>query len=544
MANYLKYFPKPFLEDLVGNKCFPIIGAGFSKNAVIPNGKTMPDWFQLGKMFTEELVDYQYVNTLDSISSYAHEYSRVKLVEKLHEYLLVDSVTPGVAHKKFAELQFNIVVTTNFEFLLEKSYESIKANCIPIIDENQLSIDPKGARVRLLKLHGDLNHPNRLVATEEDYDKFIEKYPLIATFLSNLLIEKTPFFIGYSLDDPDFRQIFQIIKERLGNLRRPAYTLSLNAQPQAIARFERRGVKVINIPTSSKDYSKILADIFVELKEYWMNKLLELSTSTEEESLAELQLPKDSTGSLCLFLLPIELISFYKSHIFPVVEQNGFIPILPMDVISPGENWYAKVTALIERSVAVIADLSSENVLLELRAALSTKDSSNILTIIDEEKMKEYEKPTSIVYSNEIFRIYRTKKLLDDIDSFKENVNEWFSLLAKKIAPQLLAEPERLLRKKEYKAAVISVFTLFENMLRSMISQRSDYKNAPKGFYPLFDNALRYEIVYQNEIESIQQWTKIRNQLVHSLKTINGRQATSIIKGIMKIIRRNEWNEI
>ena len=46
MSNY-KYtntFPKPFLNDLVSNKVLPFVGAGFSKNAEIPNNRTMLDW--------------------------------------------------------------------------------------------------------------------------------------------------------------------------------------------------------------------------------------------------------------------------------------------------------------------------------------------------------------------------------------------------------------------------------------------------------------------------------------------------------------------
>lgn len=41
---YIDSFPKPFLEDLINNRCLPFIGAGFSKNADIPKGKRMLDW--------------------------------------------------------------------------------------------------------------------------------------------------------------------------------------------------------------------------------------------------------------------------------------------------------------------------------------------------------------------------------------------------------------------------------------------------------------------------------------------------------------------
>jgi len=38
---YIDTFPKPFLKDLVNNRCLPFIGAGFSKNADIPKDKKL-----------------------------------------------------------------------------------------------------------------------------------------------------------------------------------------------------------------------------------------------------------------------------------------------------------------------------------------------------------------------------------------------------------------------------------------------------------------------------------------------------------------------
>ena len=58
--------------------------------------------------------------------------------------------------------------------------------CRPIIEEEQLAISSQNQGVSLLKLHGDINHPTRLVITEDDYDTFIDKYPIRL----NLIIRK------------------------------------------------------------------------------------------------------------------------------------------------------------------------------------------------------------------------------------------------------------------------------------------------------------------------------------------------------------------
>lgn len=128
----------------------------------------------------------------------------------------------------------------------------------------------------VLKIHGDLNHPSRLVITEEDYDTFQEKYHLMYEHIANLLISKTPLLIGYSLEDPDLRQIWQILGARLGNLRRSAYAILVGVHSVDVERYERRGVKVISLPDETATYGDILSTLFQEIREYWLeNKIPE-----------------------------------------------------------------------------------------------------------------------------------------------------------------------------------------------------------------------------------------------------------------------------
>ena len=42
----------------------------------------------------------------------------------------------------------------------------------------------------------DLNHPGRLVAAETDYDRFLHSFPLLATYLANLLITRMAVLVG------------------------------------------------------------------------------------------------------------------------------------------------------------------------------------------------------------------------------------------------------------------------------------------------------------------------------------------------------------
>lgn len=530
LPDYLNYFPEPFLEDMVQGRCLPFIGAGFSLNAKIPRGKKMLDWDGLGKKVAGTLPEYQYTTAVEALSAYAHEYSRVKLVELLSNALLITSIQPGQPHEQFCRLPFERVVTTNFDFLLEQAYSRINKYCIPLISEDQLAVGDAQAGVRLLKLHGDLHHPNRLVVTEEDYDAFLTALPLLATHLSSLLIDHTAIFIGYSLDDPDFRQIWQVVKERLGTLRRPAYVLQVGAPANTVARYERRGVKVINLPKSpSRSYGEILETVFRELLEYWSSKVISLSTAIESDPQAELSLPAWAQSRLAFFSVPTRYAAFYKDHIYPIAERYGFSPIMAADVVAPGDNVMAKVYALIEKSAVVIADLSSPNTIFEVGMVLSKKDKSLVLIAEDQINI-----PFDL--SNNL--IIRRPRLIDEespqfIKLIETALSEAFS----KISPVLEDEPSRLLSKKEYRAAIIAVFSLLEYELRRFMDySTSQSLGARYSFKSLLEYALSKKIVSLAEFEKLKNHLVLRNKITHSRQEATAVQAKAIVKDVSAVI--------
>lgn len=529
---YIDSFPKPFLHDLVNNRCLPIIGAGFSKNADIPSNKKMLDWDELGRAIADDIQDYKYTNAIDAISAFSHEYSRINLVEKLSNLLLLNIVKPGKTHKAFCELAFDIVCTTNIEHLLEQGYDLMSKYYKPIINENQLSISNVNSETILIKLHGDLYNPDRLIVTEEDYDGFLKRNPMLSTYLANLLIVRTPLFIGYSLDDTDFRQIWQLIKDRLGNLRRQAYVLKVNCSLHEKARFERRGVKVINIEGNISDYPQILEEVFVELKDFWEQKEL-TSTVSEEATLAELALPSGTNNRLCFFSIPIKLLPFYKKHIFPLVSNMGLVPISADDIISVGDNWMAKVTALINKAEYCVVDLSSQNTIYELGIAINNSKLNKKILIIRGESMSS---PNDI---NNFTNIIRPDNPYNDIEYIVTKIEDWFKSVTDPMSLTYEKEPKRLLDKKEYKAAVISAMTLLEVKMKKLIYNSDEISGSQTSFNSIYSIAKDRNMIDSNQFLEIKEWGSVRNKLVHSNDTIKVGDAKKIVNGVYDIICKN-----
>ncbi|MFZ3287932.1 MAG: SIR2 family protein [Telluria sp.] len=492
----------------------------------------MLDWDGLGKQVAAALPEYQYTTALEALSAYSHEFSRVKLVEFLSSALLIASIQPAKTHEEFCRLPFDRVVTTNFDFLLEQAYAKLNRYCIPLVAEDQLAVGDPQAGVRLLKLHGDLHHPNRLVVTEEDYDAFLNSLPLLATHLASLLIDHTAFFIGYSLDDPDFRQIWQVVKERLGALRRPAYVLQVGAPANLVARYERRGVKVINLPkSSSKSYAEVLEAVFRELREYWTSQVISQSTSTELEPQAELSLPPSAQSRLAFFSVPTRYAALYKARVYPIAEQYGFSPVMAAEVIAPGDSLMAKVYALIEKSAVVVADLSSPNTVFEVGMVLSKEGMAKPLILIVEDD-------ASVPFDLGMHLVIRRPRTLDgESTTFLKALESAFAAAFQKLSPALEDEPSRLIAKKEYRAAVIAAFSLLEHELRqNMEIAGFDKFMTRSSLGQLLEFAKSREILEPKLYTQLRAHVALRNRIAHTRAEVTAPQARALVKDVASVV--------
>jgi hypothetical protein len=129
-------------------------------------GTRLPAWQGLGKQFGKEL-EVDVADPIDSLSAFQSMYDRPYLINRLADLLFVNEITPGSVHHSFAQLPFDIVVTTNVDFLIERVYQAQRRPCLPLLGESQLTIRRRPEATYLLKFHGDINHPDSLVVTED-----------------------------------------------------------------------------------------------------------------------------------------------------------------------------------------------------------------------------------------------------------------------------------------------------------------------------------------------------------------------------------------
>ena len=133
--------------------------------------------------------------------------------------------TPSPALHALAELNFPLIITTNYDRHFEDALLFAGKNPTTSVYQpkanapaNDISEDPSSQNPFIFKIHGDINAPESLVITDEDYIDFVlrmtargEYDPVPGTF--NFRLVKWPtLFIGYSLLDYNLRLLLKTLR--------------------------------------------------------------------------------------------------------------------------------------------------------------------------------------------------------------------------------------------------------------------------------------------------------------------------------------------
>jgi len=338
-------------------------------------------------------------------------------------------------------------------------------------------------------------------------------------------------FIGYSLDDPDFRIICQIIRERLGQLSHVGYTIRVDENAQVIARYSRRNVRVINLPGRKEDYGLILQSAFEELRTFIRNNVLDVSIITRDELQAAVSLPKDTPSRVCFLSVPVGLYPFYKRVVSPILERHGYIPTIPEDVIAPGDSIAAKIEALLDLASLIIFDTGSgmnANILQSL--ANSTLRDKAIIVIS--------ESPLSLPMDARLLQnIIRAQNVFDDIDTIATSIELQVSRLADDFRETFQKEPQRLIDKEDYSSAIITSVNALEDAVRANMNvMQVSLPSKPIAMRSLLDIARPLLPLLAEYETQISEWLNLRDKVVHGKYRPSESEVTSLVNGIDRVI--------
>jgi HEPN domain-containing protein len=316
-----------------------------------------------------------------------------------------------------------------------------------------------------------------------------------------------------------------------------AYANLVNARPSDIARFERRGVKVVNLPGTRERYGDVLAAAFAELREYRREHAGPTLKPTEERPLEQFLLPRDGMTRLCLFATLLDVLPFYREYIFPLAEAAGFVPVTGADVVNLRESVSAKIDTLIDRAAVMVVDATSPSTQFELGMAITFVEQSSarpnrqplrLISVVTER--------AQLPISGKEFRILTRPDALSEDSEFVRQLGGVFQTLWDEMGLAQNQEPRRLFEAKEYRAAVIAAMTLLEATLRQRLSmQSSESLQRPMSLRQLLDRAARAGVVVESR-EEIPRWMVLRNDAVHTARPVSKNEAEAVVEGVERIL--------
>jgi SIR2-like protein len=520
MSDLVHTLPRPLYEDIVSGRWLPVVGAGLSMNALVPNGSGPPSWNGLADQLKAELSDPDDTNdAVDIISSYGHEHGRAALVERVARAIRVADAQPAPVHDSLCRLPLDTLITTNFDQLLEVAFRSVSKTCHPVLDENQLAITNPFPGPTLLKIHGDISRPERLVLTEEDFDTYLLRNPLMSTVVASLFAQRSIVLIGYSLSDPDLRQLLALVRERLGDRARAIYSLEVDPQPSKIARFARRHVRVISIPGVRADPAPSLRQLFDEIfRSIGEDAPSRLIPKTHESGLA---LRGHARRRACFLSATIESQSDYYEWLAPIAARIG-VPILGFqDFVAPGDSIVSAIDSMVAASGCAIVEVASAWTQVELGIVINRLGPERILLIQTEAFH------VSIPGMN--LTVLHKPRSAEEWDLFSERFETWLTGLYGSPEP-----PNSPVRSHQFIGQVIDlgyeIELLFGDRLQAPIVQRT--------LSSLIREAGKRGLVRPHELKSLQEFVILRNDVAHGRLRAPDERADKVMNMTRDVIAR------
>jgi SIR2-like protein len=263
--------------------CVPFLGAGVNAGTDLPMGADVVNsllsrlvgkkgvrWSDLVSVTTQpELQGYP-----DLSRTRAQDLARVALhlelegnyravVDYLKEIITDDGRDPPEILHVLARIPFKLIVTTNYDRLLERAFE-IEGKPSPlVVSQPILGFNPtevKRLQKKLVvaervvyKLHGSFDdlEPN-LVISEDDYIDFLgiagDEKQGVPRQIRARIKDSVLLFLGYGLEDWDVRSIYSLLIGRAARRERPmSFAIQRDPTPFWVRFWEKKDVTIYNI---------------------------------------------------------------------------------------------------------------------------------------------------------------------------------------------------------------------------------------------------------------------------------------------------------
>lgn len=164
----------------------------------------------------------------------------------------------SLVHQLLASLPVTEAATTNYDQLFERAWEDAGKSHAVLPRQSA-----RDASRWLLKLHGSINEPERIVLSRDDYLRFEGEGIALAGIVQAMLLTRHMLFVGYSLSDDNFHRLVHQVRGAVGRAEeRPGGRFGTALTPTSPDLFEdvwAQDVRFLNTARGSDPDARRLA---------------------------------------------------------------------------------------------------------------------------------------------------------------------------------------------------------------------------------------------------------------------------------------------
>ena len=153
---------------------------------------------------------------------------------------------------RISELFTDTVITTNYDRLLEQSFETGEAGRVQVINGLNALEQPDPKRITVIKLHGDIREPKRCILSKNQYDEAygngsLNLHKPIPKLLAYHYKNSSLLFLGCSLSNDRTVQVFKKIREGMGEEEEIKQHFSIEQAPETPEGIAQRNAELAKL---------------------------------------------------------------------------------------------------------------------------------------------------------------------------------------------------------------------------------------------------------------------------------------------------------
>lgn len=216
-------WPKSLLAEVAERRCVIVLGAGASASSVNKDGASPPDWLgfinaginRMGRTDDQNaarsLLDHG--AALDAAQVVADSLGAADFSLFIRDEFEKPGFEPSELHQLILAIDPKVVITTNYDTFLEslaRSGAGVAGYNVCRYHDSHLVNDLRSNRRVIVKAHGCVSDPQRVVLTRKQYFTARRDYPHFFAALDALFLNSTLLFIGTGFTgDPDLELLLQ-----------------------------------------------------------------------------------------------------------------------------------------------------------------------------------------------------------------------------------------------------------------------------------------------------------------------------------------------